>query len=128
MTSITFGRPTVVPRDTPIPLPTPIDDEYLSTTTQGRQPENVPSRLDFFIYALKLLGILERLQTYEHCRHGDQHNTTHGGKDLGDMLSLITDLDSFSQELPSHLQSGDNTRPPNSTSCFELQGRVLKAR
>ena len=128
MTSFAFGRPTIIPRDAPVPLLAAIDDEYLSTTIQGRQPENVPSRLDFFIYTLKLLGIREKFQSFELSRDDSQHITTHMGRDLGDMLDLITELDTFCQELPLHLQTSGNVTSIKSDSCFELQSRVLKTR
>ena len=52
---MSFSRPTALSRENPVPTPEAIDDEYLSETDEGRQPQGVPSRLSFFVYALKLL-------------------------------------------------------------------------
>ena len=63
-TCLAFDRPLALSKETPapskntpVPMPEPIDDEYLWETSEGQQPQGLPSRLAFFVYAMKLLDI-----------------------------------------------------------------------
>ena len=128
MASITFGRPTAIPRDTPVPVPASIDDEYLSATGKGQQPEGTPSRLEFFARVLKFLDIRERLQAFEIYRPAKQGIAINLEKDLSTVLELNMEIDRFCEELPPHLLIDDNSDTARVQSCFELQSRVLRAR
>lgn len=61
--SMTFGRPSMIPTNTRVPLPLAIDDECI-TTPEGaldldpQQPLGVPSRMCFFTQTLKLYDVL----------------------------------------------------------------------
>ena len=121
-------------RDSPVPLPALIDDEYLSETGEGQQPRNLPSRLELLVYGIKLINIRKKLQTNE------VQNTAMGkrrfyGQDINTTLQLMTELDSFVETLPYHLRAdhaSDHSRfvlpASGSENCFKLQTRVLEAR
>lgn len=130
MASITFGRPTAIPKNTPVPVPASVDDEYLLTTGEGKQPDGIPSRLDFFVRALKFLDIREKLQAFEICRPTKQGLKTNMEKDLSTVLELNMEIDRFCEELPPHLlQYEDNdAMRAQLQPCFGLQSRVLRAR
>jgi hypothetical protein len=63
LTSVSFERPPALSKDSPVPLPALIDDEYLSEIVEGQQPQSIPSRLGFFVYMIKLINIREKLPT-----------------------------------------------------------------
>lgn len=128
MTSLSFDRPRALSKDASVPVPQPIDDEYLSKKDEGQQPHSIPSRLTFFIYAIKLLNIRERSRVIE-IQNLKTDRAGYSGQELGAILDLISDLDHFSETLPTYLQvdHGHALESVDKT-CFQLQARVLKAR
>ena len=129
MTSVAFDRPLALSRDTPVPLPELIDDEYLSETSEGQQPQSVPSRLAFFVYAMKLLDIRERSRIVE-TQYLNIGRRRSSGQELGSTLDLISDLDRFLEDLPPYLRRDHAfaiTAYGNET-YFQLQAKVLNAR
>ncbi|OBT71809.1 hypothetical protein VF21_09376 [Pseudogymnoascus sp. 05NY08] len=129
MTCLSFDRPRVFSKDTSVPLPQLIDDEYLSKTDEGQQPHNIPSRLTFFVYAIKLLNIRERSRVVE-TQKVKTDRAGYSGQELGATLDLISDLDHFVETLPTYLQVDHGYALLESVdkTCFQLQARVLKAR
>jgi len=135
LTSISFERSPTLSRALPVPLPALIDDEYLSETGEGQQPPNLPSRLELFVYSIKLNNIREKLP-----RHKVQNAPTgkrrFSGQDIGTTLQIMTEVDRFVETLPSHLRaeqpSSDHLHfvlpVARNENSFELQARVLKAR
>jgi hypothetical protein len=107
-------------------MPELIDDEYLSETGEGKQPQGVPSRLAFFVYGMKLLDIRENFQSHLL----KTRSRTSSGQELGTVLDLVSDLDHFLDSLPPYLRTDHAYSPPASGNedCFKLQARVLKAR
>jgi hypothetical protein len=85
-------------------LPASIDDEYLATTGEGQQPDGIPSRLDFFVYALKLIEIGESPKHLRLCHTQSETLSEYRGQDLGSLLDLNAELDRFVLELPPHLR------------------------
>lgn len=128
MVSISFDRPRALP-DIPVPLPELVDDEYLSETGKGKQPQSVPSRLEFFARATELLNIRERLPLVESYHHSTGRKR-YSGKALGDTLDLLSDLDHFLEALPPYLRTDHTFAFPASANedCFRLQAQVLKGR
>lgn len=106
MVSISFDRPTALSNDAQVPLPAFIDDEYLYATGEGQQPTGVPSRLEFFIYAMTLHDIRTKFQINhsQFSKIGNQYS----GQRLGDVLDMISDLDGFLKDLPPHLQNNNS--------------------
>lgn len=129
MACLSFDRPRALSKDTSVPLPQLIDDEYLSKTDEGHQPHNIPSRLTFFIYAIKLLNIRERSRVVE-TQKVKADRAAYSGQELGATLDLISDLDHFVETLPTYLQvdHGHALLEPVDETYFQLQARVLKAR
>lgn len=129
MTCLSFDRPRALSKDTSVPLPQLIDDEYLSKTDEGHQPHNIPSRLTFFIYAIKLLNIREKSRVVE-TQKVKTDRAAYSGQELGATLDLISDLDHFVATLPTYLQvdHGHALLESVDETCFQLQARVLKAR
>ncbi|KAK4233969.1 hypothetical protein C8A03DRAFT_19052 [Achaetomium macrosporum] len=62
----TFGRPGMIyPGLSQTPLPLAIGEEYLSATDEGRQPEGIPSRMDFIIFGTKIFEVLEEMRAVQ---------------------------------------------------------------
>ncbi|KAE9372615.1 hypothetical protein N431DRAFT_439694 [Stipitochalara longipes BDJ] len=135
LTCISFERPPTLSRDSPISLPALIDDEYLSETGEGQQPPNLPSRLELFVYGLRLNNIREKLPMHK-AQNVQTGKRTFSGQDIGTTLQLMTEIDRFVDTLPYHLRADhsslEHTRSvlpaAGSDNRFELQARVLKAR
>jgi hypothetical protein len=127
LTSVCFDRPRALPRDTPVPLPDLIDDVYLSETTEGRQPQSIPSRMAFFVQLMKLWDLREKSRINETQFLNTRRK--YSGQDLGATLDYISDLDRLLKSLPPYLQRDESILypAPGAETCFQLQGRVLKA-
>ncbi|KAK3333070.1 fungal-specific transcription factor domain-containing protein [Cercophora scortea] len=132
--SISFDRPMALPLDKnspQVPLPEPIDDEYLSETGEGQQPLGVPSHLDFLVYAMKLLEIIKDFTALEiqHREMGTLRRAA-SGQELGDTLDIISDLERFLDSLPPHLRTDHppSGRPGFVNARFRMQAVSLKAR
>ncbi|KAK3692973.1 fungal-specific transcription factor domain-containing protein [Podospora appendiculata] len=132
--SISFDRQMALPlgKNSPrVPLPAPIDDEYLSETGEGRQPPGIPSSLDFLVYAMKLLEIIKDFTAIEiqHREMGTLRKVA-SGQELGDTLDIISDLEGFLDNLPPHLRTDHplSGRPAFIDACFRMQAVSLKAR
>ncbi|KAF5250764.1 hypothetical protein FANTH_4036 [Fusarium anthophilum] len=123
LSATTFGRPVLHCRPHTVPLPEPIDDEYLSEVDEGCQPENSPSRMAFFVYNMKLFNILDDIlsQFYSHgYQNVTQDETVKLAEYLRDIPRLCSELDNFLESLPSHLKIDCDTGTPEeeSSSCF----------
>ncbi|KAF5681232.1 hypothetical protein FHETE_21 [Fusarium heterosporum] len=109
LSATTFGRPVLHSRRHAIPLPEPIDDEYLSESDEGCQPENSPSRISFFIHSMKLFDILDEVLRLFYS-HGYQNLADDGtvipAQYLSDLPRLCSELDQFVENLPDHLKPG----------------------
>ena len=107
MTSLSFARPPFLLNKVSVPLPELIDDEYLSETSEGHQPPGKPSRLAFFVYGMKLLDVRRRTRAveYQSFNGSTRLSGAYSGQELGARIDLISDLDRFSNSLPSHLQT-----------------------
>jgi hypothetical protein len=129
MASLAFDRPAMLSDTTPIPLPIPIDDEYLSETNEGKQPHNLPSRLSFLTYAMKLVDTRRKMGPTEP-QNVYNNGTRYSGQELGATLDALSGLDRFLEDLPPYLQCDHPfTFPPAAgAACFRLQARVLKSR
>ena len=55
---MTFGRPAMINKSCSTPVPSLIDDEYLSVELEASQPVHVPSRTGLLVYSCKLFDIL----------------------------------------------------------------------
>ncbi|EXL65366.1 hypothetical protein FOPG_18402 [Fusarium oxysporum f. sp. conglutinans race 2 54008] len=133
LSATTFGRPVLHCRPHTVPLPEPIDDEYLSEIDEGCQPEDSPSRITFFVYNMKLFEILDDILSkfYSHgYQNFAQDEPVKSAQYLSDIPRLCSELDHFLEGLPSHLKADCDmgTVEDESASCFHMQAMVLKSR
>ncbi|KAK9234213.1 fungal-specific transcription factor domain-containing protein [Lipomyces kononenkoae] len=135
----TFGRPKLLQiqgsfftTSISIPLPAPIDDEYLSETAEGRQPANKPSRITFFIHTLQLQEILEKLHDIEakYIAYPNKVRTWNCS-----IRTLKCDIDEFLQEvehfelwLPHYLHADESPPGRYEDPCLQTQATTLKSR
>ncbi|EDO00513.1 hypothetical protein SS1G_14383 [Sclerotinia sclerotiorum 1980 UF-70] len=60
--SMTFGRPTMIRTGSwDVPEPAIIDDQYLSSDSQGVQQSGLHSRMYLFVYSLRLFDIMDEI-------------------------------------------------------------------
>ncbi len=113
----------LLPRRRLVPSPIRIDDEYLSCTDdEGIQPPDKPSRLEYFILSIGLLDIGDNAELLQQA-HVSQGRKTYSSIELGTVVSISADLDTFLRELPNHLRRGKAAEP-----VFELQSNIIHAR
>ena len=125
LVSNAFGRPLRLPEISTVPLPTEIDDEYLSTTLQGRQPQGTLSKITFMIQTLKLSAIADKsMSPKDHSLPANVRDCSN----LGTVLDISTEMDRFLERLPAHLRADAHSCYSDPPSCFELQAHVLRAR
>ncbi|KAL5313451.1 hypothetical protein ACEPPN_019184 [Leptodophora sp. 'Broadleaf-Isolate-01'] len=131
----TFGRPTMLPDSSSVPLPLIVDDEYLLEDGEGTQPITLQCRIGSFVYTIQLLDILNEV-LHSFYAEDDQAQTRTDGKyeersmpDLYEMLRLDSKLDRFLEALPSNLklQSLLMSSDAPTGNCL-LQARVLYCR
>ncbi|KAL2016665.1 hypothetical protein VTK56DRAFT_3209 [Thermocarpiscus australiensis] len=75
--STKLGRPPVIHDGPPIrvDLPLPVDDEYLTEQAGYRQPEGVPSKLEFFRFIVSHCRLVERVLNVMFKNGGGSGNT-----------------------------------------------------
>ncbi|KAK3899897.1 activator of stress genes 1 [Staphylotrichum tortipilum] len=131
----TFGRPGMIfPGLTQIPPPLGIDEEYLSTTGEGRQPEGVPSRMDMILYSTKVLKILDEMRTAARAPRlkinspGDDFTVP----DPSALLHVNSQIDDMLEGLPPHLRQGaDYSRwslTEDAIKYFQTQSQAIRFR
>ena len=121
----------------PVPLPTAIDDEYLSAipNVYGKQPLSRPSLQAFFINTTRLFDILSDVMDrfYTDSRRSDAVastiHTTNDDLNLKGLVEAEARLNGYWEHLPSSLKS----RLPGSASVggrreLVLQASVLRCR
>ncbi|OJJ76869.1 hypothetical protein ASPBRDRAFT_60555 [Aspergillus brasiliensis CBS 101740] len=129
--SMTHGRPTMTTHLAPLPPP---NDSEMSR----QDPSTEPSLLSFYIEAIRLNDILDRILSdvyYAWCgrtrQDGSQASTKSLGG-LGTMLEIERDLTLFEANLPSclkwHPDSPDLNSDRNMNQAIAQQRNVLHAR
>ncbi|OAA64728.1 Transcription factor [Niveomyces insectorum RCEF 264] len=136
MTSVSFDRTPALSAFSSVPRPALVDDEYLSTSGEGRQPPETPSRLAFFSSALDIMVMRENVRhrsEQSRSRSPSTAGTNHrgySGSELGATVDAIADFDRFLMNLPDHLRTDrpQKTYGRENDQCFRLQAETLKAR
>ena len=124
----------MVDRTYNVPLPSMIDDEYLSTTKEGEQPPHKPSRLGAFVFSCKLFELLDEVLNFLSAPALQSATLTRGSNQSSEVLSQVLDLnrrlDHFSESVPQHLRKLDVTSPytTQNEDHTHLQQRVLHCR
>ncbi|KAJ5412651.1 uncharacterized protein N7487_007010 [Penicillium crustosum] len=129
--SMTMGRPPMTPDHSRVPLPSPIDDKYLSLDKQGsQQPEGTISTNQFWHENMKLIGILWKVLLKIYHSEDDSSDEEHSpsrGKNSKDVMEIDKALEEFEASLPAVFA----WKLPNitiSNRTFRRQSNVLHAR
>ncbi|KXX75529.1 Activator of stress genes 1 [Madurella mycetomatis] len=130
----TFGRAGITHTVSQPPLPLAIDDEYLSTTQEGRQPDNVPSRMELILWSVKQLEIMDAMRTAVRAPRLKISRT--GGEftvpDPAAVLRVNSMIDDQLEALPPYLRVGaDYSKMPISDDdviCFRNQSHAIRFR
>lgn len=132
ITSMTMGRPPMTQNSSQVPLPSPVDDQYLSMARNGaEQPEGTVSTNQFFHENMRLIEVLLKiLLTIYHSTdnpsgHEAPHNTSEN--DLMAIMEIDKDLKKFESSVPSAFAWGPRSSP-NIDRTFRRQSNVLHAR
>ncbi|KAK6068255.1 transcriptional regulatory protein [Seiridium cupressi] len=126
-TGLSFGRHQFLVPSSSIPLPSEIDDEYLSSFDEGRQPENTSSMLAYFNQAFKLSTIGDRWQKLND-KHIQESTGRYYTQELGTIVDIHAEIERYHEQLPAHLQDDGFSRALEDSKCFKLQAYTLKAR
>ncbi|KAJ9616544.1 hypothetical protein H2200_000263 [Cladophialophora chaetospira] len=108
--ALVFNRPVMIQATSESPLPQAIDDEYLLETTEGTQPASQESRMNLFIFSIKLWNILHDILStfYSGSRNSCfvDEVEVHGWSTtwLYDLLKLDNALDDLQSSLPESLK------------------------
>ncbi|OQD95699.1 hypothetical protein PENSOL_c019G00914 [Penicillium solitum] len=129
--SMTMGRPPMTSDHSRVPLPSPVDDKYLSLGHQGsRQPEGTISTNQFLHQNMKLIGILWKvlLKIY-HIQDETQEETRSPVRE--DEFKAVMEIDKALEEFEISLPVVFAWKPPNTPSSnrtLRRQSNVLHAR
>ncbi|KAF5249844.1 hypothetical protein FOXYS1_14986 [Fusarium oxysporum] len=131
----TFGRPSMLPYRSRVPLPITIDDEYLLEIGEGTQPPGSPCRLGLFVYTIRLLEILDEVLKSFYAQDAQEqvmdidNQTKMPLLDLDEILRLNSQLDVFLDGLPDYLTlQGTSTGSGVQQDNTLLQPRILYCR
>jgi hypothetical protein len=118
-----------------VPLPLPIDEEYLSTTQEGRQPDGVPSRIDMIIFSSKLVDLLGNMRAAVRAPHLKikQSGAEFLVPDPTALLQVNSQIDDLVDRLPPHLRpNADYSKMPcvsdEDVQCFQAQSQAIRFR
>lgn len=126
-----MGRPPMSSDHSRVPLPSPIDDKYLSLGHQGsRQPEGTISTNQFLHQNMKLIGILWKvlLKIY-HSQDETQEETDSPARE--DEFKAVMEIDKALEEFEFSLPTVFAWKPsntPSSNRTLRRQSNVLHAR
>ena len=104
-----------------------IDDEYLSSTEEGRQPEGVPSLMTCNIYFYKLCSIGDRRHELEKA-YDQQKKGRYSSQGLGIAIEILSELDRLFEDLPDFLKPGGYIPTCRYRDSIEMQANTLRAR
>lgn len=101
--AMTFGRPSMIDKSHSVPIPTMIDDDYLSDQEEAIQPPGIYSRLGMFVYSCKLFVILEEILELFYRDTGSQRS----GHGMTQVAELVTPVLDFNRRLDSFMEVCD---------------------
>ncbi|KAH8678470.1 fungal-specific transcription factor domain-containing protein [Xylariales sp. PMI_506] len=125
--SLTFGRPSMIARWLPNPVPPPlmIDDEFLDTQKKSApiRPDGKPALLAFFIKSDELYNIVNDVLLVLYMNFGESHGN------LVSVLQFDDRLVQWAHSLPEQLHYSPQIIKENSDGLvFQRQKIVLRAR
>ncbi|KAI0427793.1 putative transcriptional regulatory protein [Xylaria sp. FL1042] len=103
-----FGHKTLVGVDSAVPLPSSIDDEYLSEQGVGTQPVGTPSIIEATVITINILRVVEDAQKLKYQSADQDINNLH---ELTQVLRLNSEIDGIERGLPSYLKAGTIETP-----------------
>jgi hypothetical protein len=138
MISMALGRPMVLSRADAeaVPLPSEIDDAHLSpvVSMEGVQPPGTMPRASFFVHAMKLVGLLDRVLSTlysadlnESRRTGRSSVERLESLDFGAIVQIDAAFRKWEEAVPSELRLGDESIDSTDLVIFR-QARVLRLR
>lgn len=119
-----------------VPLPSLIDDEYLSTDGQGEQPQNKPSRMGLLICSSKLFLILDEILLSFYAPHPQKTVDTMSENDLNvqkiisDIMVLNRRIEEFFESIPEYLRLETRSEliPEQQELSVTIQKQILNCR
>lgn len=141
---MTFGRPTMIRSGSyDVPEPSIIDDQYLTADSHqvpGAQPSGVHSRMNLFVYSLRLFDIMDEILSKFYVFQGSKSESNLAKSfnpwsvdDLASILTINAKLDDFRGSVPQIFK--DITSFALRTDAFApgqlhvvLQSKVLRSR
>ncbi|TEY44385.1 hypothetical protein BOTCAL_0352g00050 [Botryotinia calthae] len=142
--AMTFGRPTMIRSGSyDVPEPSIIDDQYLTADSHqvpGAQPSGVHSRMNLFVYSLRLFDIMDEILSKFYVFQGSKSESNLAKSfdpwsvdDLASILTINAKLDDFRGSVPQIFK--DVTSFALGTDAFApgqlhvvLQSKVLRSR
>ncbi|KAF7915571.1 hypothetical protein BELL_0497g00010 [Botrytis elliptica] len=142
--AMTFGRPTMIRTGSyDVPEPSIIDDQYLTADfhqVPGAQPSGAHSRMNLFVYSLRLFDIMDEILSNFYVFQGSKSESDSTKSfdpwSVGDLASILTinaKLDDFRESVPQIFK--DVTSFALGTDAFApgqlhvvLQSKVLRSR
>lgn len=129
-----LGRPTMT-RPSAVPLPEAIDDEYIQPGLQScKQPENVVSKVEFYVQTLKLYHILRDVlsEVYEPGMDDEDRDLAQNKRFESSRAQVLIDLDSellqFQLKLPEALRWDGGDQASEMARPFRRESSLLQAR
>jgi hypothetical protein len=111
-----------------VPIPQPIDDEYLAAVGEGSQPPDTPSKLDFFQYYRRLSDVPKEIADNLHLIFqslAEQNTTSLLTTYISEIPKYCEKLNELLVSLPSHLQEAHAHAVDE---CFQIQGQIMRTR
>lgn len=132
LSATTFGRPTLLRSPYKVPPPEIIDDEAVVANLGEHRIIGQPSRMSFFVYSIKLLGIWDDILEEFYCpwnRDLDK-NLVSSSEHLARVHNICRRLDEFVGGLPGHLRDANPGGVPigSMDACFLMQSKILRSR
>ncbi|KAG4025630.1 hypothetical protein MFRU_054g00590 [Monilinia fructicola] len=139
--AMTFGRPTMIRTGSwDVQEPAIIDDQYLSSDSQGVQPLGLHSRMYLFVYSLRLFDIMDEILSEFYVLQGGKSGSNSPRSfdpwsvhDLASILTINAKLDDFRESVPPIFKDvnsfalGTSSFAPNQFHVM-LQSKVLRSR
>ena len=112
------------------PIPSMIDDEHLSTMSEGSQPPGIPSRLGSFASSCKLFEILADILSSFYSGIHDTDAEPSVPDMISEVLTYNRRLDSFIASIPEYLKTKHSpvVVVSEKNTCTNLQQQVLYCR
>jgi hypothetical protein len=117
-----------------LPFPLAVDEEYLSETEEGCQPDGIPSRMDLLLHTTKVIGIIEEMRA---AARAPRLKLSHSGKestvpDPGVILRVNSMVDDLLNQLPPHLRLtadySNMSLNEDAVKCFRVQSHAIRFR